>query len=148
MWPTVKRDKKEGRARRRKLENDRALGSCHTPRISGTVSAQSITPGEGPAARENAVGVTQSTQAWDGDLLPRMAQPQSPQASQLPSAETWYGEPHNPAHTQQGSSTHATSMGVGARPGLRSLPRAGPSPPSGPPSKSQAAHTPASSCES
>lgn len=88
MWPTVKRDKKEGRARRRKLENDRALGSCHTPRISGRVSAQSITPGEGPAARENAVGVTGSTLAWDGDLLPRMAQPQSPRASQLPSAET------------------------------------------------------------
>ena len=52
------------------------------------------------------------------------------------------------AGPQHATCTHATSVGVGAWPGLRCLPRAGPSPQSGPPSKSQVARTPASSCVS
>lgn len=73
----LKETKKTEEARRRKLENHRALGNCPRPSNLRRVSAQSITPGEGPAARENAVRVTQSAQAWDGDVLPGMAQPQS-----------------------------------------------------------------------
>lgn len=65
------------------------------------MSAQSITPGEGPAARARAraVGSHTARTAQDGDVLPGVAQPQS---SRHPSSRAGPKEPHNPAHAQQG----------------------------------------------